>query len=188
MRGGDVHRIRLIGLALGVVVALCALAPGPASAKTKLLLSEELGTAFATGAAVGMYIEFPSAECVLEGDALIAVNDAKKDLLDQPFSTTLCLDSETAGGSISEIQLTSSGKAKIIAKEADPLKLDPYLEGCVYEFKKLSGTFEAPEVAAIEGVAKGKLSQALTTATGCEKKLVTEFTLHLEAAGELLGR
>jgi hypothetical protein len=66
------------------------------------------------------------------------------------------------------------------------MRLDPGLEGCVYEFTKLVGTYKPPEISTISGEAKGKLSKAYSTATGCEKKLLTEFTLYLEAGGELL--
>ncbi len=95
-------------------------------------------------------------------------------------------DAEVPGGAIKEIQLTASGKATIRSAEGDAIRIDPYLEGCVYEFSKLSGTFKTPEVATITGEARGKLSKAYTTAKGCEKKLNTEFTLYVEAGGELL--
>lgn len=180
------HRIGLVGTVLAVAVFFGALSVQAASAKTTLLLTEERGPALAIGASVGMYIEFQEAECVLEGAAVLAINQESKDILGESLPVTLCNDAEVPGGAIKEIQLTASGKATIRSAEGDAIRIDPYLEGCVYEFSKLSGTFKTPEVATITGEARGKLSKAYTTAKGCEKKLNTEFTLYVEAGGELL--
>jgi hypothetical protein len=181
------RRTALIGAALAVAIGCAALSADAASAKTTLLITEEEGPVLPVGASVGMYIEFQEAECVLEGAAVITVNREAKDLLDgSGLPVTLCDDSETPGGAIREIQLTSSGKATIRSTEGDAMRLDPGLEGCVYEFTKLVGTYKPPEISTISGEAKGKLSKAYSTATGCEKKLLTEFTLYLEAGGELL--
>jgi hypothetical protein len=181
-----VHRIGFIGSLLAVAIVLGALSADAASAKTTLVLTEEGGPAFAPGASVGMYIEFQEPECVLEGAAILAINNETKDILHESLSATLCDDSEVPSGGIREIQLTSSGRATIRTTEGDAVRLEPFLEGCVYEISKMSGTFKSPEVSTISGVAKGKLSKTYTTATGCERKLTTEFTLFLEAGGELL--
>jgi hypothetical protein len=180
------HRIRLIGSALVVAIAFGVTAAGASAAKTTLVLKEELGPRLAVGASVGMYIELPLEECVLEGSALVGVNGAKRDILDKPTSVTLCEDSEVPGGSIQEIQLSIYRKVTVVSTPGDLMRVDPFLEGCVYEFKKLTGTLETPGVTVVTGEAKGKLSKTYTTATGCEKKLITEFTLVVEMESELV--
>jgi hypothetical protein len=182
-----VQRIGLIGSVLAVAIVFAALGAASASAKTTLVLTEEEGgPPLMPGAPVGMYIEFQEPECEFEGSALLSINHETKDILTGSSSVTLCDDSETPSGGISEVQLTTSGKATIRTTPGNAVRLDPYLEGCVYEFTKLSGTFIAPEISTISGEAKGKLSKTYTTVKGCEKKLTTEFTLFLEAGGELL--
>jgi hypothetical protein len=177
------HRIRIVGLALTAAFALAGLSAGTASAKS-LLLKEEGGGALAPGAEVGFFIEFTAAECVVEGFAFDGVNPAHKEILEKPFSISYCEDEEVPGG-VQEVELTSSGNGTIIATSGSPIRLEPALEGCVYEFKKLAGFFTSPGPVLISGEAKGKLSKAFTTSKGCEKKLTTEFTAIVEADSEV---
>ena len=179
-------RLRLIGAVLLAAILCGALAGGAQAARTTLVLTEEGGPQFPPGATVGLYIEFPEAECVLEGYAAVGANAAKRDILNEPFSVTLCEDSEVPGGAIKEIQLTSTGKATVLADPAELLLLDPELEGCIYEFKKLKGTFKSPGPLQVTGEATGKLSKALTTVKGCLPKDRVEFVIGMEAESELL--
>jgi len=180
------YAIRRVVPALAALAALGAVPASASAVKTTLVLKEEKGGPLATGASIGMYVEFPLAECVVEGSAVVSVNSAKRDILDKPLSATLCNDSETSGGAIQEVQLSVYGKATIVAAPGSPLLINPYLEGCVYEFKKLTGTLETPGEAVISGESKGKLSKTHTTATGCEQRLITEFSAVLELESELV--
>jgi hypothetical protein len=177
-------RIRVVGLALIAAMALAALSAGAASAARSLVLEEEGGGALATGAVVGFFVEFTEAECVIEGYAFAAVNSAHKDLLNNPFSLAYCEDEQVPSG-IQSIQLDSAGNGKLVASAGTPIRLEPALEGCVYEFKKLSGFFASPGQMRINGEARGKLSRALSSSKGCEPKLATAFTAVLEIDSEI---
>jgi len=186
MGGSTMHRLKITAAVLATAIVLGGLSASAASARSTLVIKEEGGPALAVGASVGMAIEFPGAECVIEGSALVAINHEIKDALGSPLSVTLCSDAEITGGALKEIQLTSSGKVLIRTVTGQPLRIEPFLEGCVYEITKLAGAFKTPELSTVNGEAKGKLSKAYSTAKGCEKKLTTEFTLYLEASGELV--
>jgi hypothetical protein len=177
-------RIKVAGLTLIAVIALGALNASAASATRSLVLEEEAGGPLAPGAVVGFYVEFTEAECVIEGYAYTAVNSAHKDLLNNPFSLAYCEDEQVPSG-IQSIQLDSAGNGKLLASAGTPIRLEPALEGCVYEFKKLSGFFASPGQIRINGEARGKLSRTLTTSKGCEPKLATGFTAVLEIDSEI---
>jgi hypothetical protein len=176
-------RIKIAVLAAVAATALCALGPGPAQAKSLVLL-EEKGGPLAPEAVVGMLVEFSEAECVIEGYAYVGVNSAHKDLLTNPFTLAYCEDEQVPVG-VKEITLSTAGNGTLLASPASPIRIEPPLSGCVYEFKKLAGFFSSPGPLKIKGEARGKLSKALSTAKGCETKLITEFTAMLEIESEV---
>jgi hypothetical protein len=176
-------RIKIAGLAVIAAMAVCALGPSVAGARSLVLL-EEKGGPLAPEAVVGFFVEFSEAECVVEGYAFVGINSSHKDLLRNPFSLAYCEDEQVPSG-IQEIALTSSGNGSLLASPGSPIRIEPPLSGCVYEFKKLAGFFTSPGPLTIKGEARGKLSKALSTSKGCEAKLLTEFTAVLEIESEV---
>ncbi len=176
-------RIKIAGMAVIAVTALCALGPSVAGARSLVLL-EEKGGPLPTEALVGFFVEFSEAECVIEGYAFVGANSTHKDLLVNPFSLAYCEDEQVPSG-IKEITLSSSGNGSLLAAPGSPIRIEPPLSGCVYEFKKLAGFFTSPGPLRIKGEARGKLSKALSISKGCETKLLTEFTAVLEIESEV---
>ena len=176
-------RIKIAVLAVITATVLCALGPGPAQARSLVLL-EEKGGPLAPEAVVGMLVEFSEAECFVEGYAYVGVNSSHKDILNNPFTLAYCEDEQVPVG-VKEITLSTAGNGSLLASPASPIRIEPPLSGCVYEFKKLVGFFTSPGPLKIKGVARGKLSKTLSTAKGCEVKLITEFTAILEIESEV---
>lgn len=176
-------RSKIASLTIIAATVACALGPGVAGARSLVLLEEE-GGPLPSEALVGFFVEFSEAECVIEGYAYVAVNSAHKDFLGNPFSLAYCEDEQVPSGT-KEITLTSSGNGSLLASPGSPIRIEPPLSGCVYEFKKLAGFFTSPGPLRIKGEARGKLAKALSTSKGCEAKLLTEFNAVLEIESEV---
>jgi hypothetical protein len=162
-------RIRsLPGAWLIAMLALGATASG-APAKKRLVLKEE-GVPVGVGGELG--VELNLGRCLLGERAHLSRNDAPKDKLTLRETVATHCDTGTGFSDVSvsgvqAIAMTDAGGATFNAS----LRLAESEPGltCVYEFRKLSGTFRLPGPAVTEGSAVGTLNQRESSKLGCDQ-------------------
>jgi hypothetical protein len=163
------RKLRLLAMGVAALFAVAAVSASGASAKTVLELKSE-GKTLAKGAEVGIVGGY-SPECYYEEDLFkVAVNGAKTDKLTSSENGTV----EDCDGGAKTIELTSAGKMTV---KMSPMRIhEP--GPCVYEFKKVSGTFKlGPFEPEINGSVTSKLYKKESGA--CAKTQTTGFEIFL---------
>ena len=169
-------RLRLFGVASGVVAAALLIAAACAGAASSKLLEMKLeGKPTAAGAEVLLVAGYSLGGCYWEEQEFkVTVNRSRTDKLvrtGQPGQVEGC------DGGASSIELTSAGKMLV---RLAPMRI--HLEGpCVYEFKEISATFSQREWGPeIYGSAAGKLNRAESARSpACAKTRTTLFDMAL---------
>lgn len=181
------RRLGVLGIGLLAALALGATVASGALANTGLELSRG-GAAVPENATVGLELDFGLGGCnnyyFKDGNGTLSVNGARRDTITSIHAQWVECEETAAGtdsisGSLTEVQLQSTGALKAIGSA---LRIHVF-EGrltCVYEFKKLAGTFPLPGVAVYSGTAVGKLDREESTKTergqpGCAKTQSTSF-------------
>jgi hypothetical protein len=178
------RRFKIVGLALGVVIAVMAASAGGASAASKLVVREH-GTPVTAGTTVGGYVAEewgPEVEpflqrenfCEHEGPGTLSTNEKSKDKFAfGSYESEGC--SSFGGKELSESE--SLPTITLAAAGTGTVKYKPKLvltEGsCVYEFAKLTGNLAVGD-AIVNGEAIGKRNKKLS-GTSCAATLTVTF-------------
>jgi hypothetical protein len=150
--------IRPVGVVLLTALALMlAVLPASGASAAKVLQLKVGGTPVANGSPgdTGLLIE----ECVIFSSGTVATNGAAKDKLTASSNAfSECPAGVSESGTITETQLTSSGKVTL--KGTITISLPG---PCVYLFSKFKSKFSVPGSVNFEGTTVGKLNKSVSS-------------------------